>query len=230
MVCDRLERVYGKPSWHPRRKPLDALIFTVLTQHTSDTNAEIAFTSLRARFATWTKVIDADTSAVAEAIRRGGLGNQKAPRIQGILREVRERTGDFDLGILKSMPLADAKAWLLTLGGVGPKTAAVVLVFALGMPAMPVDTHVFRVGRRLGLIPLNIAAEPAHDVMETQVPPERVFDYHILLITHGRRICKAQRPLCTECPLADFCPSQPLFAKALQRATFRRPIRGGRPL
>lgn len=229
-MCDRLERAYGKPSWRPRYGPLDELIFTVLTQHTSDANAEIAFESLRTRFPTWTGVMEADSAAVAEAIRRGGLSNQKAPRIQGILREVLARRDNFDLRFLKTMPLTEAKAWLSSLPGVGPKTAAVVLAFALGMPAMPVDTHIFRVGRRLGLIPLDIAAEPAHDVMEGQVPPERVFDYHVLLITHGRRICKAQRPLCPECPLADLCPSAPIFEKARARATFRRPVRGGRPL
>ncbi len=209
---------------------LDELIFTVLTQHTSDSNAAVAYRSLRDRFPTWEQVLDADQDAVTEAIRHGGLANQKAPRIQAMLGEILVRRADLDLQFLRDLPLADAKAWLGGLPGVGPKTAAVVLAFSLGMPAMPVDTHIYRVARRLGLIKLSDSVERAHGVMEAQVPPERVYEYHVLLITHGRQTCKAQRPLCGTCALSELCPSRAVFEKAFTRARYRRPLRGGRPL
>ena len=128
------------------------------------------------------------------------------------------------------LPLDDAREWLTTLPGVGPKTAAVTLAFSLGMPAMPVDTHVYRVGRRLGLISLTTSVDDAHAIMESQVPPERIYAYHVQLIAHGRRTCKAQRPLCDDCALAYLCPSADAFKAAAAAAVYRRPKRRGKNL
>ena len=205
-VAAHLYPLYGPVTWKPRLNALDELIFTVLTQHTSDLNAERAFRSLRARYPTWPAVIAAPDVDVADAIRSGGLANQKSVRIQRILAAILDKRGELDIQFLGEMPLNDAKAWLRDLPGVGPKTAAVVLSFALGMPAMPVDTHIHRVARRLGLIRPETSADDAHDVLEEIVPPDDRFAFHVLLINHGRRICKARRPLCGDCPMQSPCP------------------------
>ena len=171
-VAAHLYPLYGPVTWKPRLNALDELIFTVLTQHTSDLNAERAFKSLRARYPTWPAVIAAPDVDVADAIRSGGLANQKSVRIQRILAAILDKRGELDIQFLGQMPLDEAKAWLQDLPGVGPKTAAVVLSFALGMPAMPVDTHIHRVARRLGLIRPETSADDAHDVLEEIVPPD----------------------------------------------------------
>ena len=188
---------------------LEELVFTVLTQHTSDLNAERAYRSLRRRYPTWPEVMGAPSTEVASAIREGGLANQKSVRIQRILGEILERRGELDLNFLSDLSLSDAKAWLRELPGVGPKTAAVVLSFSLGMPAMPVDTHIHRVSGRLGLIGPGTSADDAHEVLEGMVAPDDRFAFHVLLITHGRRRCKARRPLCGDCPLYAECPARP---------------------
>ena len=188
--------------------PLDELIFTVLTQHTSDLNAGRAFKAMRSRYRAWHDVMGAPAEALANAIKTGGLANQKAPRIQHILAEILRRHGHFDLTFLAAMPLEEARAWLRALPGVGPKTAAVVLAFSFGMPAMPVDTHILRVSKRVGLISKKTSAEDAHDILEATLRPEDRFRAHVLLITHGRTTCKARRPLCGQCALNDVCPSK----------------------
>jgi endonuclease-3 len=183
------------------------LVLTILSQNTSDANSGRAFARLRLRFSTWEALLGADPREIEEAIRVGGLAGIKGPRIKAILEEVWLRLGSFDLTFLKEMPLAEAKAWLRSLPGVGPKTAACVLMFALGMPALPVDTHVYRVAWRLGLVPPQMGAEKAHELLEGMLAPEEVYPFHMSLIRHGRRVCKAQRPLCPQCPLALRCPS-----------------------
>jgi endonuclease-3 len=206
-VRERLLPLYGPINWKPRYNALDELIFTVLTQHTSDLNAERAFASLRDRWDRWEGVIAAPPTDVADAIKSGGLANQKSVRIQKILQVVLDRHGSLELEWLAERSLEEARSWLTELPGVGPKTAAVVMSFSLRMPAFPVDTHIHRVSKRLGFISAKTSADDAHPMMESIVPPEQRFDFHVLLITHGRRICKAQRPLCGECPLAAECPS-----------------------
>jgi endonuclease-3 len=203
-----LAEVYGPLTWAPRMEPTAELVWTILSQHTSDLNAGRAFDALVARYPTWEGVEAADTRELARVIAHGGLANQKAPRIQAVLAALRERTGGYALDFLAQMPLADAKAWLTSLPGVGPKTAGVVLSFALGMPAMAVDTHIHRVAQRLRLIGPRVSADAAHDLLEQAMAPERVWAFHVYLITHGRRVCKAQRPLCHACPLAARCPSR----------------------
>ncbi|MGZ5352116.1 MAG: endonuclease III domain-containing protein [Actinomycetota bacterium] len=215
----RLERHFGELLPPRRTDPLEELVLTVLSQHTSDLNAERAFGSLRLAFATWDDVVRARPGAVADAIRSGGLANTKAPRIQAILREVREREGRFDLSALREMPDAEATAYLSSLPGVGPKTAAVVLAFSLGRDALPVDTHVHRVTTRLGWIAPRTSAERAHRVLDHLVPAEIRVPTHVGLIRLGREICKAGRPRCEDCPVFELCPTGPIvLGRALPTA------------
>jgi endonuclease-3 len=221
-IADRLERTFG-PLEPPRASdPLEELIWTVLSQHTSDLNAERAFHALRAAYPTWDQVVASRSSAVADVIRSGGLANTKAARIQAILREITEREGAYDLTSLGDRDDADARAYLMTLPGVGPKTAAVVMAFALGRDAIPVDTHVHRVSRRLGLIPPKASAERAHDLLAETVPDELKTPLHVGLIRLGREICKAQAPRCGDCPLADLCPTAPSVLGFTPRRRSRR--------
>ena len=206
----RLGRHFGELLPPRRTDPLQELVLTVLSQHTSDLNADRSFASLRSSFPTWDEVVRARPAEVADAIRSGGLANTKAPRIQAILREVREREGRFDLSSLRRMSDADAAAYLSSLPGVGPKTAAVVLAFSLGRDAMPVDTHVHRVTTRLGWIEAGTTEARAHRVLSELVPAEIRVPLHVGLIRLGRETCKAGRPRCEDCPLFELCPTGPL--------------------
>ncbi len=204
-IVARLEARYGVARWKPRMEPLEELIHCILSQHTSDANSFRAFRALRKAFPSWQAVVDAPTERVAEVIRSGGLANQKAPRIQAVLRTLYQLRGDYTLDWLQELNTAEARRFLLSLPGIGPKCAAIVLCFALGRPVIPVDTHVFRVSWRLGLIPHSIGEAKAHQVLEAMVPPELAYRFHVALIRHGRALCKAQRPLCEQCPLTDLC-------------------------
>jgi len=206
-IIDLLRQEYGELRWRPRADGMSELVRTILSQNTSDTNSGRAFARLVGRFPTWESLLSADPTAIAEAIRVGGLARIKAPRIKAVVEEVWARRGSFALAFLAEMPLEEAKAWLRSLPGVGPKTAACVLLFALGRPALPVDTHVYRVARRLGLVPPRVGAAEAHGLLESMLTPDEVYPFHMSLIKHGRRICKAQRPLCPRCVLASGCPS-----------------------
>lgn len=210
-VMELLGEEYGPAEWEPRYDPASELVYTILSQNTSDVNSGRAFKALTARFGTLDEIATAEVEDIEETIRSGGLAKIKAPRIQAVVREIREEVGSYDLSFLGEMELGEAKAWLRRLNGIGPKTAAIILCFSLGMPAMPVDTHIFRVSKRLGLIGKKVNADKAHDILERQVAPEEVFAFHIYLITHGRRVCKAQRPRCDHCVLAWGCPSRRLF-------------------
>ncbi len=201
-----LGKEYGRVPQQPSGAPVTELVLTLLSQHTSDHNSGQAMHRLLERFPTWRDVIEAPTAEVEEAIRPGGLAPTKAPRLQALLAEVAARRPDFDLCQLASMPLDEAKVWLRSLPGVGPKTAACVLLFALGRPALPVDTHVERVAKRLGLVPAKAPAERAHDLLEQTLAPHEVYAFHVDLIQHGRRTCHARSPQCTRCPLLSRCP------------------------
>lgn len=215
-ILNRLQKHFGPSLVPPRRTdPLDELILTVLSQHTSDLNAERAFKDLRDELATWDAVVAIPARALADIIRSGGLANQKAPRIQSILREIFGREGSFSLAGLRGLSDTEVRAYLTSLPGVGPKTAAVVLSFALGRDALPVDTHVHRVTRRLGVIPTKASAERADRILHDLVPDGLRTPLHVAFIRLGREICKAPVPRCRGCPLADLCPTAPRY---LQRS------------
>jgi len=205
-IMRRLDEAYGPHIWHRRTDPASELILTILSQHTSDVNAHRAFQSLLARFETLDRVMVADVPEIANAIRSAGLANVKAPRIKEVLGLIQKRRGSLDLEFLAELDLEQARTWLTKLPGVGPKTAACVLLFSLGAPAMPVDTHVYRVARRLALFDPRTTPDQAHRILEEMVPRNKVYDFHLNLIAHGRRICKAPIPICPRCVIDSLCP------------------------
>jgi endonuclease-3 len=213
LVHQRLVETYGRLTLAPGGDPLDELIGTILSQNTSDVNSGRAYAQLRAMYPSWEEVLDTSDDELYEAIKPAGLGRIKAPRIKNTLREVLKRRGELNLDFLEQLPLEESKRWLTSLDGIGPKTAACVLLFALGRPALPVDTHVHRVSRRLGLIGPKVGADAAHALLEAALPPEHVYEFHIDMIRHGRRVCHAQRPDCATCVLRDLCD----YYAALQR-------------
>ncbi len=210
-----LGQEYGLLRWQSQRDPLSELIRAILSQNTSDVNSHRAFDSLISTFGTWDRVAGASIEEIAAAIECGGLSRIKAPRIKLILEGILDDHGSLDLGFLGHLPLPEARAWLQTLPGVGPKTANCVLLFSLGMPALPVDTHVYRVSKRLGLIHSKVSPARAHQILEELIPAEAIYQFHINVLTHGRRVCKAQRPRCSECILLEGC----VYGKGAIRAT-----------
>jgi endonuclease-3 len=202
----RLDDYFGLIAPELRNDPIAELIGTILSQNTSDLNSERAFVALRERFPSWEAVLAADDAEIVEAIRAGGLAQVKGPRIKQVLERIAEDRGEISLDFLTDLPPAAARAYLLSLPGVGVKTAACVQVFACGQPALPVDTHVHRLAIRLGLIEPGTNAERAQARLEAMVPLERHYSLHVHLIRLGREICKAQRPRCPECPLLEICP------------------------
>ena len=205
-ICRRLGKAYG-PVEPPRPRPvLDSLVGTILSQNTSDRNSHAAFEELVRRFDDSDAVRRAPAARIARTIRQAGLSNQKAPRIKTILNRIREDRGELSLEFLHDVPAARAIEYLRALPGVGPKTAACVLLFACRKPVLPVDTHVHRVSRRLGLIGRRTDAGKAHDELARLVPNRRVLEFHVQLIRHGRTVCTARNPRCEQCPLLDLCP------------------------
>ena len=201
----RLLQLYGEPVWRLHLDPVSELVSTILSQNTNDVNRDVAYNRLRERLPTWEEVRDAPVDEVVEAIRPAGLANQKGPRLQEALRIVGEERGELTLDFLADWPIDRAKAWLSAIHGVGPKTAAIVLLFALGLPAFPVDTHVHRVTRRLGLIGPKVSREKAHDELEELINPEQYYALHLNLIRHGREVCASRNPRCERCSLTDLC-------------------------
>ncbi|MCX6038660.1 MAG: endonuclease III [Chloroflexi bacterium] len=204
-VHQRLLDFYGQPTWRNPLPPVDELVSTILSQNTNDANRDRAFESLRQRFPTWEQVRDAVPGSVTAAIRLAGLANQKGPRIQQVLRGISAERGSLDLHFLKDLPLEEARAWLMKFKGVGPKTAAIVLLFSLGRPAFPVDTHIYRVTGRIGLRPEKMMLEEAHVHLEKLLPPETYYAAHLNIIRLGREICAARKPACQRCPLRELC-------------------------
>ena len=206
-VWQRLRKAFG-PMQAPRRlDPLSELIYTILSQNTSDTNSWRAFERLRAKYKDWNQLRRAPVAQIAATIAVAGLSKQKAPRIKQIVNDIWDQHGTLSLACLERMDVEEAKAYLSEFSGVGPKTIACVLLFACGKPVLPVDTHVYRVSRRLQLIGAKTTVVKAHEVLGSIVPSELVLEFHLQLIKLGRTICLARSPRCDACPLADICPT-----------------------
>ena len=205
-VVQNLERAYGVPEnrwtdWDV----LDMLVAVILSQATSDANSDRTYDALKERFPTWDAVLRARAATLVEAIRLGGLANQKAAVIRELLRQVKERHGSFDLSFLRALPAQEAVAYLSSFRGVGPKTAACTLLFACGLDVFPLDTHIFRILRRVGLIPAKCSDQFAHEVMNRVVPAAKFYSFHVNLIRHGRALCRPRDPLCERCPIVEYC-------------------------
>ena len=195
---------YGDPP-RPLLDPVSELVSTILSQSTNDTLRDRAYDQLRQKYPTWEQVRDAPVPEIEKAIRVCGLSRQKAPRIKKALAAITRQRGELSLGFLRAMSVDEARQWLMSIDGVGPKTAAIVLLFALNRPAFPVDTHVHRVTGRLGLIPPRSSADQAHPILEDLVPPELYLPFHLNVITHGRQVCHARQPACERCGLRRLC-------------------------
>lgn len=229
-VLDELAGIYERPTWRRRLDPTSELILTILTQNSADTNAEVAFQALRERYPgtgevqahnpgagwggvglpdgiapDWAAVEFAAIPELVETIWAGGLGNQKAPRIQATLRHIREQRGDYSLEFLGALTALEARDWLTAIDGIGKKTASVLLLFSFGTPLMPVDRHVERVALRVGLVGPKVSADDAHDLFLGMLEPDQMYEAHVNLIQHGRKVCHAQRPDHEACPLRSRC-------------------------
>lgn len=204
-ICDLLDAAYGRQELRPHNPPLDELVLTILSQNTNSRNCLSAYDQLKARFASWEAVQTADEGEIAEAIHVGGLSRVKAARIKSILRQIFEDRGALDLGWLTDVDTDRAWQYLTGFDGVGPKTAACVLLFSLGRPVLPVDTHVHRISIRLGLIEAKVSAEAAQVQLEKIVPKPQIYAFHINMINHGRAVCVAGTPKCAVCNLTEVC-------------------------
>ncbi len=207
-IVQNLERVYGVPinrrASH-RVDPLDMLIQVILSQATSDTNSDRTFTALKRRFPTWEDALRARESTVAATIRSGGLANQKAAVIHNVLRQIKDQHGALTLNFLNDMSAAEATHYLAQFRGIGPKTIACTLLFACHKNVFPLDTHIFRILRRTGLIPQKCTDRRAHEIMNSLVPEGKFYSFHVNLISHGRTLCRPRDPACERCPIVEYC-------------------------
>jgi endonuclease III len=203
-----LLKEYGdKPVPETRPDPLDELVLTVLSQNTNDVNRDRAYEKLRKKYPSWEKVAKAPAEKIEDEIRVGGLAGQKSRRIKKMLLEIKKREGDFDLSRICEMPRQEALSYLYSFKGVGEKTAAIVLLFCCGVPVFPVDTHIHRLSKRFGLVPVDANAKKAHEIMGDLVPDKIMHRFHINVIEHGRAVCRARKPDCPDCCLIKKCPS-----------------------
>jgi endonuclease-3 len=205
LILSRLEAMYGIAEWHPHLPPVDELVACILSQHTSDANSLRAFARLKERYAEWKDAAWAPVNDVADTIRCGGLADSKAPRIQKALQVINEREGALSLDCLQNMDNDEAREYLMSLPGVGPKTAAIVLCFSLNRSVIPVDTHIFRVTWRLGLVEKKAGEAKAHTTLQQLIPQDIIYRFHVALIRHGRGVCRARNPRCLECPVSPIC-------------------------
>ncbi len=204
-VHQKLMETYSCPAWRQHLPPIDELVATILSQSTSDGNRDKGFYALKERYPDWDAVMNAPEADIIETIRPAGLANQKGPRIKKALQYVYDEQGELSLQFLNEMSLDEAREWLVQIKGVGPKTAAIILLFGFNRPAFPVDTHVHRITRRLGLISPKTSANKAHAILEKMGDPDTYYPLHLNIIRHGREICRARRPLCDQCSLTDEC-------------------------
>lgn len=204
-ISQNLEAAYGIPKNNSFDNPLDELIATILSQSTTNINSHRAFESLKKRFPDWDSARRARPASIATAIQSGGLANVKSVVIKNILDEILQRRGNLDLTFLKTAPIDEARNFLISLKGVGPKTAACVLLFSCLRPLFPMDTHIFRILRRVGLLSEKISDQQAHNLMEPLIPPGKHYSLHVNLIAHGRKICHPRNPKCERCPIIEQC-------------------------
>jgi endonuclease-3 len=204
-VDQKLEAVYGHPQWRQHLPPLDELVSTILSQSTSDLNRDRGFNALKHRYSDWEELLTAPVEDIIETIRPAGLANQKGPRIQNALQFITNERGKLSLDFLADLPLDEARAWLVQIKGVGLKTASIILLFSFARPVFPVDTHVHRITRRLGLIGPKVSADKAHVILEALGDPETFYGMHLNLIQHGRQVCQARNPRCELCVLQEEC-------------------------
>lgn len=204
-IIQNLRSAYGVPRRDRHLDPLDCLIETILSQSTSNQNSHRAYANLKARFPAWERARRARTTSIEAAIRVGGLARQKSVRIKSLLNEIYQRRGSLDLSFLRTARLDDAVQFLAGFKGVGPKTAACTLLFACNRPVFPIDVHIFRIARRLGLLPEKCSDQQGHRIMAETIPPSRYFEAHINLIRLGRQVCRPTNPRCEQCCLVDYC-------------------------
>jgi endonuclease III len=204
-IIQNLERTYGVPSNRRTSSPLDMLVKVILSQATSDTNSDRTFAALKKRFPTWDAALRARTSTIAETIRAGGLANQKAAVIKDLLGQIKEKHGALDLDFLNDLPDEEAVRYLSQFRGIGPKTVACTLLFACRKEVFPLDTHIFRILRRVGFIPQKCTDARAHEIMNRIVPTGKFYSFHVNLVRHGRALCRPREPLCERCPIVEYC-------------------------
>jgi endonuclease III len=204
-IIQNLERAYGVPENRRASDPLDMLVKIVLSQATSDTNSHRTFAALKKRFPTWEQALRARESTIADVIRSGGLANQKAAVIKSILRQIKLEHGTLDLSFLHELSAEEATHYLSQFRGIGPKTVACTLLFACHKEVFPLDTHIFRILRRVGLIPQKCTDRRAHEIMNRLVPEGKFYSFHVNLIRHGRALCRPREPLCERCPIVEYC-------------------------
>ena len=205
-ILKRLQRAHGPRRREPAGSAVDQLVATILSQNTTGANSSAGFDRLKRRFRSWSRAADAPTSQIERCIRCCGLSRQKAPRIRRILRQIRAQRGRISLEFLERRPADDAYEYLLGFDGVGPKTALCVLLFAFAKPVFPVDTHIYRITRRLGVLPDGTPEAKAHEALTPLIEPGDRYAMHVLLIAHGRRTCRARSPECDRCCILKFCP------------------------
>jgi endonuclease-3 len=204
-IIQNLKAVYGVPQCEPDLDPLDVLIQTILSQSTTNVNSHRAFESLKQRFPDWQSARRARVTSIETAIKSGGLARQKSIRIKQLLNEIYERRGSLDLTFLATAPIEEAVEFLSSFKGVGPKTIACTLLFSCNRSIFPIDTHIFRIARRLALIPEKCSDEEAHRLMTAMIPDGRFYEIHVNIIRHGRKVCRPQNPLCQQCCLVEYC-------------------------
>lgn len=204
-IIQNLERTFDEPVLRPKSDPLEMLAQVILSQATTDALSERTYQSLKTKFKTWDKVLAADESAIAEAIKLGGLANQKAKVIKQLLANIKAEQGTLDLGFLHDLPTREAVTYLKKFRGIGPKTIACTLLFACHKNIFPLDTHIFRVLRRVGIVPQKCTDERAHEILDAVVPEGKFYSLHVNLIRLGRKICRPKDPLCERCPIVEYC-------------------------
>lgn len=204
-VHEALLDEYGRPTWSGPSDPFEALVRTIIAQHTSSPNKERAWTQLRERFPIWDMLVDVPLIEIVDALYSAGLANQKAKRLQALTRQILDERGDLDLSFLNEMPLEEARAWLSDLPGVGPLTASLVLLFACGRPALPVNTGLHRCAKRIGMIPPNVGAGRAHRILQAHIDADDVYAFHVNMVRHSKQVCRSSRPRCSDCVVAMYC-------------------------